>query len=582
MEQSRDYALVTECLREHFSEEGIQNKGLLERRFDSQFRRELSDISFKFFKRYYLAEYFPIDDGDMHERLTNDIEGMVSSKRGIRKAVAWPRGTGKTTTCDLALPLWVICTSKYHYIILITAALASGKAHLRAVKDELTTNERILADFGNLRGPKWQEDEIVTSNEIMMTVLGAGMQIRGRLYKKWRPGLVLCDDLEDDESVRSDLQRLYRRDWFFKAVTKAGQLGRQTSFFYIGTKLHHDCLLKRLLEHPGFGGQSYSAVLSWAECEDLWEEWRGIYTNLQDPYRRERAEAYYKDNEAEMLRGAKTAWIGLSYYDLMLELVDGGRSTFATEYQNQPTDPSTRHFRHIGFFRRWIGDEGHEWLQPVSIEESTNAISPVGTSVRLSACKLYMSVDPSLGKTLTGDPSAIIVLAKSPNDEMFTLEADIQLRRPAVLIADILKYLLKYPSIRIAGLESVSFQILIKMGVEAEAAKLGLSTGSIRGLTGLGNKDARIESLQPDLDNGYLRLGLGQTILHNQLIEWPASSHNDGPDALEMVRTIARGDKVSQPSVVVHGELHELGTLLEPEGFPVDAEEQWYPVTIFR
>ena len=95
------------------------------------------------------------------------------------------------------------------------------------------------------------------------------------------------------------------------------------------------------------------------------------------------------------------------------------------------------------------------------------------------------------------------------------------------------------------------------------------------------NKDARIESLQPDLENGYLLIGIGQTILYQMLSEWPASAHDDGPDSLEMGRTMARKDVIAQPTIVMAGEQHRFGSLFVPSVFPKydeeDDDEIWTP-----
>ena len=50
----------------------------------------------------------------------------------------------------------------------------------------------------------------------------------------------------------------------------------------------------------------------------------------------------------------------------------------------------------------------------------------------------------------------------------------------------------------------------------------------------------RIESLQPDVKNGYIVFRRDQARLIEQLSEFPMGGHDDGPDALEGVRTLSR------------------------------------------
>ena len=47
-------------------------------------------------------------------------------------------------------------------------------------------------------------------------------------------------------------------------------------------------------------------------------------------------------------------------------------------------------------------------------------------------------------------------------------------------------------------------------------------------------------TLQPDVKNGYILFRRDQTLLLQQLSQFPLGAHDDGPDALEGARTLAR------------------------------------------
>ena len=83
---------------------------------------------------------------------------------------------------------------------------------------------------------------------------GKRKRLRGARHGNRRPDLVICDDLEDDENIDSPEQREKDRKWFFKAVMKIG--GRYTVYIVIGTLLHYDSLLARLLNRPGWQGKN--------------------------------------------------------------------------------------------------------------------------------------------------------------------------------------------------------------------------------------------------------------------------------------------------------------------------------------
>jgi predicted phage terminase large subunit-like protein len=56
----------------------------------------------------------------------------------------------------------------------------------------------------------------------------------------------------------------------------------------------------------------------------------------------------------------------------------------------------------------------------------------------------------------------------------------------------------------------------------------------------------RIQSLQPDIRNGYLLFSRDQTELLRQLEQFPLGRHDDGPDALEgAVRLCKQGGRLT-------------------------------------
>lgn len=109
--------------------------------------------------------------------------------------------------------------------------------------------------------------------------LGAGKKIRGRRHKQWRPDLILCDDLENDENVNTPEQRKKLRDWFYKAVSKAGDT--YTDIVYIGTLLHYDALLANVAKNPEYEAVRYKGVISFATNTALWDAWERIFTDLE-------------------------------------------------------------------------------------------------------------------------------------------------------------------------------------------------------------------------------------------------------------------------------------------------------------
>ena len=303
------------------------------------------------FGSYYLSHYFTRRSPPFHRQLSalwrrrvmknrdpiSDCAAMLAEK-GTRSAIAAPRGHAKSTVMSLQNVLHAALFGYKRYILLVSDTEAQAVSFLDAIKNELETNERILADFGEQPGKTWKTGSILLTNGCRIDAVGSGQKLRGRRNYERRPDLILCDDIENDEGVRTAEQRQKTADWFWKAVCKSGD--SYTDILVIGTILHHDSLLAGLLENPGFQSRKYRAVLSDAPSP-LWTDWERLASDLTDPDREKTAHAFYFKHRKEMLAGSKVLWPEkLSYYDLRLMRLTEGDAAFNSEMQNQPIDPA--------------------------------------------------------------------------------------------------------------------------------------------------------------------------------------------------------------------------------------------------
>ena len=486
------------------------------------------------FGRTYLAHYFTRPSPAFHRELAalwrkrvmknrdpeTEREAMLSDK-GTRSAIAAPRGHAKSTVMSLQNVLHAALYGYKRYILLISDTEAQAVGFLDAIKNELETNERILADFGEQPGKTWKTGSILLSNGCRIDAVGSGQKLRGRRNYERRPDLILCDDIENDEGVRTAEQRQKTADWFWKAVCKSGD--SYTDILVIGTILHHDSLLSNLLENPGFQSRKYRAVLS-EPPSPLWQTWENLATDLADPEREKTAHAFFFKHRKEMLTGAKVLWPEkLSYYDLRLMRLTEGEAAFNSEMQNQPIDPAA-----CLFSAQWF-----------------HYYDPAATDFRSPGFRFYGYCDPSLGRTATSDYSAIVTLAVEEDSGLaYVYDADIQRRHPDKIISDILD---KERQLRrevgrgytLFGAETNQFQWFLKETLARESARQGLYL-PIQGVRATEDKTMRVESLQPDVKNGYILFRKDQTLLLHQLSQFPLGSHDDGPDALEGARTLAR------------------------------------------
>lgn len=550
--QASDIKLIQETVARSFSVQEIEELGLYDADFDKDLRLQLAEHDLEFFARYYLPHHFSLPPSPDHRQVFGMFRDALYTYGRQNVAAALPRGFGKSTISLLAFPLWCICFGKRHFVVFLSDTHGQAKNQLNTLKNELEYNSRILEDFGVLRGRKWQEDVIETSNDIMVLALGARMKIRGIKYRQWRPDLILGDDLENLISVSSPTQRnvLYR--WFTRSVVRAG--GFDTKIFVTGNFLHYECLLKKLIDNPMFKSVVFKAVMSYASDQVLWDQWREKLIDLSDPAKDTTARAFFDQHRGEMLEGASVSWPeAFNYYDLMVTRVTDGDSSFVTELQNEPTDPESRFFKHWAYYSKEIRVDDRGMYDMWLIPENGRPAVP------LAACGLFAFTDPSMGEHMRSDYSAIIILAKAPNRQQFVLEADIKRRPPARIINDQLTWMERYPSMMRWGIEKTQFQAFFA----SESAYQGLVKDvrfPMMPIDHSHNKELRIQSLQPDLENEYILIGdKGQDLLIEQLANYVpnAHSHDDGPDALEGVRTLAKGWQPLSSVGLIQGAVHK-------------------------
>lgn len=87
------------------------------------------------------------------------------------------------------------------------------------------------------------------------------------------------------------------------------------------------------------------------------------------------------------------------------------------------------------------------------------------------------------------------------------------------------------------AVETVQFQEFLRTELVKRSAARGIPVPA-RAVTPHADKALRIESLQPHMANGLIRLRPDQRTLIEQLRHWPKADHDDGPDMLQMLWAI--------------------------------------------
>ena len=544
-EDSTDLKGLCALLKDFLNRDSTPERVQLRREFEAGLpltgedglRRKLGAIDMEFFGRAYFPHYFSRPSPEFHRELDaiwqqGVLKGRypltaaeiktISRLPVVRRAVAAPRGHAKSTNLTFKGTMHSTLYGYKHYPIIISDSSEQAEGFLDNIRVEFEENTAILEDFGPLAGSVWRSNVLVTKTNIKIEAIGSGKKIRGRKHRNWRPDLIILDDVENDENVRTPEQRSKLKNWFDKAVSKSGD--DYTDIVYIGTLLHYDSLLAKTLTNPAYRSIKYKAVIQFSQADDLWQQWESIFTDLSNDDREADALAFFQAHKAAMLEGTQVLWEEkLSYYDLMVMRVSEGEASFNSEEQNEPINPDDCLFM-------------EEWFEYYN-EAEINFRDPV--------FDFFGFIDPSLGKTKRSDFSAIVTLAKHRSSGyMYVVDADIERRHPDRIIADVLakeRWLRASfgHGYRKLGAETNQFQWFLKEELAKASAKAGLYL-PIEEVQQTSDKVMRIQTLQPDVKNKYIKFNRRHKRLLEQLTQFPMGAHDDGPDALEGARSIAK------------------------------------------
>jgi predicted phage terminase large subunit-like protein len=477
--------------------------------------KERCATDFELYCKSYFPDVFTSEFCEFHKDVFKKIQNYILNNdySGLKKYLcrAAPRGHGKSQIISMGLPLWCICYS-YRFNILIVSDTAEQAAQfITDIKNQLEDNEELIKDFGNLVGRKtWSASKIVTANGIHCIGKGAGQKLRGIKYNNKRPDLIVIDDLENDENVETDTQRKKLFNWFMKALLKCGYT--DTIFLYIGTILHYEALLYKVLHDKEFAmwdRKIYKAVYEFSTSEH-WNTWESIITDISRENPADDAYAYYQEHKFEMLEGIICLWPEKEedyYYNLMVERIMD-EDSFNSEQQNDPISENSRDFK-----EEWLNNNLYEVIPDIK--------------------HIVMAVDPSLGKNKRADTSAILAVCQGIDNYFYVLTADICRRKADVIMDDVISYAFRYTNkLESFEVETNVFQEFFanEMKKRTLAAGLHIPWNEIKQTS---DKDMRIKSLISPIKNGYIKFHKSQTTLLSQLRNYPKGKV-DGIDCLEM------------------------------------------------
>ncbi|WP_235615916.1 phage terminase large subunit [Brevibacillus reuszeri] len=460
------------------------------------------------------------DAAEFHRTLCSLLDDI--SRGGIESNVGWSVGRRHAKTAYLSnsyLCHQAVYRHK-HYIVEVSETTDVAGDFIQWARNQLVFNEKLREDFGVLLHPRKSMNEtdnkyeFITLTGTKVEAKGMGTQMRGLRHGSHRPDLFLLDDLESGDNTNTKELRAKNLNWFRTEMLEA--LGFGGICVYMGTIVHYDSLLNHVLtKRKDFISRKFPAILRWSEREDLWQQWREIYNADRDEAKDE-ADAFYAENEAEMLRGTEVLWPQAYTYKYFMEKREAiGTKAFNQEYLGNPIDEESQVFKPEDF------------------------VYYVDTDIDREQLEIYCGIDFAMGKE-KGDYSAIVTVGKSPSGIFYVLDVFMQRIHPDVLLNTAVDKTFEYYYEGL-GVEAQQAQEWFAQKLAEALQKRGYpSQTRLKQIKQRTRKSLRIEALLPDIQAGRIRFKREQRLLLEMFELYPNHNHDDGPDALSMALSVAQ------------------------------------------
>lgn len=449
-------------------------------------RRGEDDI--EWFGRYYFPEYFENESPAFHQELDDIVEEAEANKdKHSGLILAAPRGHAKSFRISFLKVIHRIVYKKKKFVVLISDTGTQAESMTSAIKVEFEENDQLREDFGDLVGDtyglKWttgdfyvtfpkvdaagknetnKKGKLRPGHTCRVVARGTNAGMRGLKNRAYRPDLVIVDDGENDELVLTPAQRKKVWNWLTGSVIPMLH-PTEGLFIVVGTVLHYDSMLSRLLAQPDiYLIKRYKAILD--DGQPLWPSRFPLNVLLK------------KKQQLGTLK-------------------------FNQEYMNDPHDEDAQSFQ-AGWLRFYTKNE-------ISFSEDTWWI--LGERMTL-----YQGVDPAISQKESADDFVICTTGFSEQNKIVLLDPyDAHLdftSQPKMIIK---KYQEWLPA-RV-GIETNAYQEALKQQTVKDAHI------PVKGLHHSGDKYTRIMTMSPFFENGqfYIREALDDEPFFMDMVRLP-------------------------------------------------------------
>ncbi len=285
----------------------------------------------------YSGEKIPLSK--THYEIWDEVQDMMLNQKNTRTVYVMPRGFGKTTTIMVPLAIWTAMYGLHTFTLIQSDIQKRADQFIADVKAQIEENTLMKSAFGEYinKNYKYNSSEIeldIKPTATKIQGVSAGTNVRGIMFHNSRPGLLLEDDGQDDDDVKSPESRAYLVDRFDTTVMKSLQ-SQNYHVVALGTVQRVNDLYDTLLKRPTWKSRIQKCV----PIDDIdgyfrghphWVKCKEILLNANNPNAYMDAMNYYYDNKSEM--DFPVIWEKYECFPLFCEWLENN-TAFKQEYQ---------------------------------------------------------------------------------------------------------------------------------------------------------------------------------------------------------------------------------------------------------
>lgn len=499
---------------------------------------QLGKISLEFFCMYFLQDTFlpketnaaaPI--AKVHEKIWNDIETSIIGDGPEQIGRILPRGTGKSVFGTFATTIWCHCYKFKKYTLICSDIGSTAEKFTKDIKNTFLENGYIEKAFGKLLNDKDKKyicnsTQLEFTNKTFIEAISSGSPMRGRKFDNCRPDLIILDDYQSEDDVRTEDARQkkwkrYSDDVKYasqKAVVRNGKkVKKGTTFIALGTLQHKECFYSRLMKQPTWKFKNEKGVL----LDDidtyfntgLWLKFKNILFNFKNDTRLEDAKELYYKHEKKMHYPLLWAefWdcldMAMSYYE--------NPSSFKQEVQGD------------------INSIGEKWFKTAATEKRIDIETH-------KFIKTMLLVDPASTNGKKSDYSAYLVGSLGENNLKYARKAELAKINARTdfdkYIDHMIELLREYPEIHHVYIEKNTFNGADANQLETKLFKdpvLRSRNIEIINESQRKNKDDKISTIIPYMNKGQIIFADEDEEFTDQILGFRGqkfSVHDDAPD----------------------------------------------------